>query len=501
MISKDELLKWTEGKNIEFKKASTEIPKSFWETYSAFANCDGGMVIFGIDEEHNEITGVQDAYKMRNDLFTALNNPNKVSTNILSDENIKIIEFGAKKNILIIDIPEAPYNVKPIYINQNPRLAFERLGDGDMKLTPERYKQLVVGSHPETDNELLRGFGINDLDEFSLQNYRQALYEITQNNKYLNITFEDMLIEIGALRKDRQTNEEYHLTAGGLLFFGKVISITDRFPGFQLDYFEKESSLVTDWKDRITSGDNTQFEMNIYTFLTVTLNKLSQSIKDEFRLDEKSKIRLPFKSDLLTSVREALVNSLMHAYYDSNTPIKITAYNDYYEFINPGKMRVTVTEFMHGGISNIRNHTISSMMRRIGFSEKAGSGGPRIFDIATKYRLKLPEVIRDQDKTTIRIWKVDLKKIFENYPESQRKILNYLLQEHFISRSKAKKELEIDNYEFRTATNSLLKEGLIEAVGQGRSTKYQLKPSSLEHSHSLKLLLRKLEDSLINIEN
>ncbi len=73
-------------------------------------------------------------------------------------------------------------------------------------------------------------------------------------------------------------------------------------------------------------------------------------------------------------------------------------------------MRVTVTEFMHGGISNIRNHTISSMMRRIGFSEKAGSGGPRIFDIATKYRLKLPEVIRDQDKTTIRIWKVDLKK-------------------------------------------------------------------------------------------
>lgn len=93
---------------------------------------------------------------MRNDLFTALNNPNKVSTNILSDENIKIIEFGAKKNILIIDIPEAPYNVKPIYINQNPRLAFERLGDGDMKLTPERYKQLVVGSHPETDNELLK---------------------------------------------------------------------------------------------------------------------------------------------------------------------------------------------------------------------------------------------------------------------------------------------------------------------------------------------------------
>lgn len=104
-------------------------------------------------------------------------------------------------------------------------------------------------------------------------------------------------------------------------------------------------------------------------------------------LDESTKMRLPFKSDLLTSVREALVNSLMHAYYDSDTPIRINAYPDYYEFINPGKMRITVDEFIHGGNSNIRNHTMSSIMRRIGISEKAGSGGPRIFDVASKLSL------------------------------------------------------------------------------------------------------------------
>lgn len=35
----------------QLKKAENQVPKSFWETYSAFANTDGGIVIFGIDEK------------------------------------------------------------------------------------------------------------------------------------------------------------------------------------------------------------------------------------------------------------------------------------------------------------------------------------------------------------------------------------------------------------------------------------------------------------------
>lgn len=70
-------------------------------------------------------------------------------------------------------------------------------------------------------------------------------------------------------------------------------------------------------------------EMNVYKFLKIVLEKLNLIIKDTFMLEEDSKTRLPYKSDLLTSVREALINALMHAYYDSDKPIKITAYPDY----------------------------------------------------------------------------------------------------------------------------------------------------------------------------
>lgn len=61
----EKLLKIKEGSNIELKKAKSQVPKSFWETYSAFANTDGGVVIFGIDEKSKEVTGVTDAYKLR----------------------------------------------------------------------------------------------------------------------------------------------------------------------------------------------------------------------------------------------------------------------------------------------------------------------------------------------------------------------------------------------------------------------------------------------------
>ena len=282
-----------------------------------------------------------------------------------------------------------------------------------------------------------------------------------------------------------------------MLFFGKFTSITDRFPGFQLDYFEKKSSLDTDWIDRVSTGDREYPELNVYKFLKIVLEKLNLTIKDTFILEKENKIRLPYKSDLFTSIREALVNALMHSYYDSDSPIKITAYPDYYEFINPGKMRVTVEEFIHGGNSDIRNHTMSSIMRRIGISEKAGSGGPRIFDIAQKYKLKLPEVIRDQYSTALRIWKVDLEKIVDKYPSPQREILLYLIEHQSISRREAEEKLLIENYQFRVAINTLLEKEMIDVKGKGRSTRYALKTGSSEFSYSIKRLLRSVEDGLV----
>ncbi len=273
-MEKDDLLKLNEDKNLEYKEAKNTVPKSFWETYSAFANTNGGTVIFGVDDQTKKIEGVNDPKKIISDLFNMLNNPQKISHNIIKDEDVETISFNDKTQIIVIEIPEASYHLKPIYINDNPRQAYERFGEGDRLLTQEKYKALIVGSQEQTDNELLREYDLSDLCEKDLAIYKEELYKQTGNEKYLSIEYESMLIEIGAIRKDRQGKGNYYLTTGGLLLFGKTNSITDRFPGFQLDYFEKDSSLTSAWLDRVSSGDATYPQMNVFSFFRNTMEKL-----------------------------------------------------------------------------------------------------------------------------------------------------------------------------------------------------------------------------------
>ena len=127
MIKRDKLIAGLktarENDHFEIKRAEKILPANIWETYSAFANTKGGFIVLGVEEgknqSENRIIGVSDPEKMVSDFWGTITNKNKVSYNVLSSEDISIEEIEAGKRCILIEVPEAPWNNKPVYLDNN----------------------------------------------------------------------------------------------------------------------------------------------------------------------------------------------------------------------------------------------------------------------------------------------------------------------------------------------------------------------------------------------
>ena len=71
-----------EGENaeLECKEAGQGLPKDLWETYSSFANTNGGIILLGVKQKGNvfKVSGL-DAQKQLKEFWDLINNPQKVS--------------------------------------------------------------------------------------------------------------------------------------------------------------------------------------------------------------------------------------------------------------------------------------------------------------------------------------------------------------------------------------------------------------------------------------
>ena len=100
----DNLEQYREGNRLEAKEAKGGLPKSLWETYSAFANTSGGVILFGVAEGPDgtlHAVGVNDAPKMLGDFWNAANNPQKVSANVLVDGDVSVVDVDGAQVIRI----------------------------------------------------------------------------------------------------------------------------------------------------------------------------------------------------------------------------------------------------------------------------------------------------------------------------------------------------------------------------------------------------------------
>src|SRR5690625_5273844 len=129
------------------------------------------------------------------------------------------------------------------------------------------------------------------------------------------------------------------------------------------------------------------------------------------------------------AVREALANTVIHAYNIQDLPVKVTSYNDYYEFENQGNIRVSIEEFIMGGKSRPRNHIIELLFRTIGFCERAGSGGQKILQTAITKDYKIPDIEQGKNSTLLRFWKINFIDSYPDMNEDAKQIMMILRKE------------------------------------------------------------------------
>ena len=142
---------YRENNRIEAKKAQGGLPHSIWETYSAFANSYGGVILLGVEElpDHSlRVQGLLDPQGMVEKLIAGLDDPSVVSLNILQEEDIQILHVDGG-DIVAIFVPMAERDQLPVYIGGDlVRGSYRRSGDGDYHCTQaERNAMLSGRSH------------------------------------------------------------------------------------------------------------------------------------------------------------------------------------------------------------------------------------------------------------------------------------------------------------------------------------------------------------------
>lgn len=487
--------------HLEYKTATWKLPKNFWETVSSFANTDGGLIVLGVKEDKDnhkyEITGVDDPIVVRQEIFNGNSNSECLSSPVIHDSDVKLVDCFDRTIIEVLVHPEQ-YNKRPLEAHG---IAYVRTDDGDRKATEEQLKYFLVEHQQEIDTRLLRNFDLEDINSLDLDEYGTVLRKNT-NTRYKDL--ESLAFDLGVFRRDRTSNgKDRLLTEGGLLFFGKYNSITDRFPHFQLDYRKYDRDGDTDWSDRVSSGDMNFPELNVFSFYNLVLPKLSVGISDKYSQDD-SLTRGSYYSDLKLALKEALVNSLMHAYYDGDRSVVIIDKPSYLEFTNPGIMRVSKDSFLRGQESIIRNTQISTLFRKIGISEKAASGGPRILKAARRNRLLPPEIVIDHQSntTSIRIWKVDAVKMLTRDLEDDIEIfivnyVNHHNQFKFSDLYRSTNGKYGSESRIRNRLRKLIKDNVIVSYGNGKSRVYGIKKTEEQKQVERIMAIKKLEDTII----
>lgn len=365
---------YIEASHVDYKERLEEKkPRSWLKSVSAFANTEGGHLIFGVKNEPREVVGLENPQ----DVVSRLTELIKVRIDPTPRYRVREVEIEGKScvDLEVQDGPAYPY----YYAFDGSHTAYVRHGDQSEEATSRELNELILQGMNQTFDALPSSYRVGDVS-FTL------LAATFKNLKKEDFDLEKDLPSAGLVTDDGQ------ITNGGLLLCDQGV-------------LKQSRIFCTRWKGNY-KGSIEEDALDDKEFQGASLITLLQNAEDFVRNNSKNPWSIrgmtreersdyPYKA-----VREVLVNALIHRNYQIlGSEIHVEVFDDRLEITSPGGMmngrRVQDMDIRHIP-SMRRNQVISDVFSRLGFMERRGSGIDRILNSYVEVAQK-PTFYSDSD--------------------------------------------------------------------------------------------------------
>lgn len=362
-------------------------PKSWLKSVSAFANGEGGTLIFGIsDDDH--IVGLADAKGDAERISEEI----KSKLDPIPAVNLELKDADGKTLLLLHVYPgqETPY----YYIGDKQRIAFVRIGNESVTADRTQLKALVLKGSGRTYDSLPSNYRFEDM---AFSKLRSVHY------KRLQRSFEDSeFTSWGTI------DENGKLTNAGAL-------LADESPVRQSRIF------CTRWNGLdMTSGlgeaiDDVELEGCVIGQLQDAVSFVRNNSRKKWWKENDYREELPDYPE--RAVTEAIANAIIHRdYMQMGSEIHIDMYDDRLEVYSPGGM-------MDGRLiqqlnpltvpSKRRNPLLADFFSRLGLMERRGSGMKKIINTYRRYEhlsdYHAPEFTSNASEFHVTLWNLNYK--------------------------------------------------------------------------------------------
>ena len=449
MIDLNNIMRYHENNRIEAKKAAGGFPTSLWETYSAFANTIGGLILLGVEESRDKnftITGVPDAQGYAETIRQTVQDPGQVSVNILRPEDVAIHTIDGK-DVLVVHVPRADRRQRPVYVGDSPFTgSYRRDGEGDYHCSADEVRAMLRDREDApADLTVLEGRSPEDLSPDTLRQFRLQMVMRQTEHPWNQLPDQDFLAESGAAGYGK--DGQLHPTLAGILLLGKRSAIREVFPHCKITYEETDTGFTL-------ATHRLENPENLFDFYQAVARRLDAAAA---LLSQDTAAR----QDLAAAMKEAVMNAILHADYFAPGGLTIRRTDDTLQVENPGLLRVTPDQAKNGGSADPRNRTLTSLFTLIKMASGTGSGLKGIYKTWARRGWNSPTLSQGFKAGTTSLSLPLPRRTFSQAEMNCQLIVEFLTDQIFASEEMLAKELGLSQREVRPALDALLEKAFI----------------------------------------